>query len=180
MSWTQIFSPMPSMSIAPREAKWKIRCTRWAGHSRLTQYRSASPSRRTSSWPQTGQSLGNRQGTASAGRSDSTGATTSGMTSPALRTTTVSPSRTSLRATSSSLWRVARATVEPPTKTGVSEAKGVARPVRPMLTKIRSRTVVFSSGGNLKAMAQRGALLVKPMRRRWSRSSTLMTAPSIS
>ena len=37
----------------------------------------------------------------------STGPTTSGITSPALRTMTVSPGRTSLRATWSSLWRVA-------------------------------------------------------------------------
>ncbi len=85
-----------------------------------------------------------------------------------------------MRATSSSLWSVARATVDPPTNTGVSAAKGVARPVRPMLTKMCSRTVVFSSGGNLKAMAHRGALLVDPIRRRCSRLSTLMTAPSIS
>ena len=43
------------------------------------------------------------------------GETTWGITSPARMTTTSSPSRTSLRARSSSLWRVAVVTVTPPT-----------------------------------------------------------------
>ncbi len=75
---------------------------------------------------------------------DSTGPTTSGITSPALRTTTVSPGRTSLTATWSWLCSVAMPTVEPPTKTGSSTANGVARPVRPTDTMM-SR----SSGGAL-------------------------------
>ncbi len=57
--------------------------------------------------------------------------TTSGMTSPARRTITVSPTRTSLRSTSSSLCRVALVTVTPPTNTGASRATGVSLPVRP-------------------------------------------------
>ena len=58
-----------------------------------------------------------------------TGPTTSGMTSPALCTRTMSPGRTSFSRTWSSLCRVASCTVEPPTKTGDSRANGVARPV---------------------------------------------------
>ena len=78
-----------------------------------------------------------------------TGPTTSGITSPALRTTTVSPGRTSLARTWSSLWRVASETVEPPTKTGSSTAKGVAFPVRPIETAMPFNVVDRSSGGNL-------------------------------
>ncbi len=63
------------------------------------------------------------------------------MTSPAFRTMTVSPGRTSFARTWSSLWRVANDTVEPPTKTGSSTAKGVAFPVRPMDTSIRRSRV---------------------------------------
>ena len=77
-------------------------------------------------------------GTASPRRcaSATTGPTTSGMTSPARRTTTVSPISTPLRLTSSSLCSVAVLTVTPPTCTGSSEANGVTRPVRPTLTKM--------------------------------------------
>ena len=71
-------------------------------------------------------------------------------------------------------------TVEPPTNTGSSTANGVARPVRPMLTMIPRNTVVFSSGGNLNAIAHRGARLVKPSSLRCARSSTFTTAPSMS
>ncbi len=82
-------------------------------------------------------------------RSPSTGPTTSGMTSPAFRTVTVSPGRTSLAATWSSLCRVDRPTVEPPTNTGSITANGVAFPVRPMDTMMSLSSVVRSSGGNL-------------------------------
>ena len=51
-------------------------------------------------------------------RSATTGATISGMTSPALRSTTVSPISTPLRVTSWALCRVAISTVEPLTNTG--------------------------------------------------------------
>ena len=102
------------------------------------------------------------------------------MTSPALRTTTVSPIRTSLRATSSWLCSVDICTVDPPTNTGSSTANGVARPVRPMLTMMFLSLVVFSSGGNLYAIAQRGARLVEPISARCASESTFTTAPSIS
>jgi len=52
-------------------------------------------------------------------RAATTGPTISGMTSPALRSTTVSPIRTPLRATSCALWSVAYVTVDPATVTGV-------------------------------------------------------------
>ena len=54
-------------------------------------------------------------------------------------------------------------TLAPPTNTGSSTANGVARPVRPMLTMMSLRIVVFSSGGNLYAIAQRGAREVNPI-----------------
>ncbi len=96
-----------------------------------------------------GQVVGNVQGSLSAGRIDETGPTTSGITSPALRTMTVSPGRTSLARTWSSLCNVAMPTVDPPTNTGSSTANGVARPVRPIDTWMSLSTVVRSSGGNL-------------------------------
>ena len=110
-----------------------------------------------------GTSSGTSNGLVFGGRLATTGPTTSGMTSPARRTTTVSPGRTSLRSTSSSLCSVAMPTLAPPTNTGSSTANGVARPVRPMLTMMSRRIVVFSSGGNLYAIAQRGARDVKPI-----------------
>ena len=57
--------------------------------------------------------------------------TMAGMISPAFSTSTVSPMRMSLRSISSSLWRVARETVEPEMRTGSSSATGVSTPVRP-------------------------------------------------
>ena len=71
-----------------------------------------------------GQVVGNAHGLERFGRSASTGPTTSGMTSPARRTITVSPGRTSLARTWSSLCRVAWPTLAPPTNTGSSRANG--------------------------------------------------------
>src|SRR5512138_3020507 len=88
------------------------------------------------------------------------GPTTRGITSPAFSTMTQSPSRISFRAMSSALWSVAIDTVEPDTNTGSSVANGVTAPVRPTLTSLLLRRVVFCSAGNLKATAQRGNLLV--------------------
>ena len=70
--------------------------------------------------------------------------------------------------------------MEPPTKTGSRTANGVARPVRPIETSIVRSLVERSSGGNLKAMAHRGAREVAPSRRCSVRSSTFTTTPSIS
>ena len=119
------------MSMAPREAKCSMVPATRAGHEMLGQRVSASPSGRTRVWPHTGHSVGNTHSGRPSGRSASTGPTISGMTSPALRTMTMSPGRTSLALTWSWLCRVATPTVEPPTKTGSSWPNGVARPVRP-------------------------------------------------
>ena len=67
------------------------------------------------------------------------GLTTFGMTSPPFSMSTRSPSRRSLRATSSALWRVAIEIVEPASRTGSSTAYGVTAPVRPTLTSIFRR-----------------------------------------
>ncbi len=114
------------------------------------------------------------------GRFAATGPTISGITSPARRTITVSPLRTSLRWTSSSLCSVAYVIVTPPTNTGSSTANGVTFPVRPVWTSIERRIVVRSSGGNLYAIAHRGAWDVAPSRCCSSVWSTLITVPSIS
>jgi hypothetical protein len=97
-----------------------------------------------------------------------------------LRTTTVSPGRTSFSATCSRLCSVAIDTVLPLTTTGSSTAKGVTRPVRPTDTMMSRSSVWRSSGANLYATAHRGAREVKPRTSRWARSSTLTTTPSIS
>ena len=52
---------------------------------------------------------------------------------------TVSPTRMSLRAISSSLCSVARDTTTPPTVTGSSSATGVSAPVRPTWIVISSQ-----------------------------------------
>ncbi len=106
--------------------------------------------------------------------------TTCGMTSPARCTRTRSPSRTSLRATSSRLWSVARLTVTPPISTGRISATGVTTPVRPTLGTILRIWVSCLRGGNLKAKAQRGWCEVAPSSSRAASSSSLITTPSIS
>ena len=96
-------SPKPSMSIARRLAKCSSACLRCAGQNRPpVQCQSASPSSRTMALPHTGQCppsrLNRSNGSpALAGRISITTPTTSGITSPARRTITVSPMRTSLR-----------------------------------------------------------------------------------
>ncbi len=140
---------MPSMSIAVREAKWRIFSTSCAGHEAPVQRMMAPSSSFAVLAPHTGQLFGNSYGLESAGRLDSTTETISGMTSPARRTKTVSPLRTSLRRSSSSLCSVARDTVTPPTLTGLRCATGVSAPVRPTCTSMDSTSVDSSSGGNL-------------------------------
>ena len=137
------------MSMAPRR-RWTRVPQRWAGQPVVLGQRVAdSPSGRTSGVPHSGHLVGNFQRRSPLGRLVRTGPTTSGMTSPALRTNTVSPGRTSRRATSSWLCRVARPTVEPATSTGSSIANGVATPVRPIDTWMSLSRVVRSSGGYL-------------------------------
>ena len=102
------------------------------------------------------------------------------MTSPPLATHTVSPTRTSRRATSSKLCSVARDTVEPATPTGSSSATGVSTPVRPTWTTMSARWSWSPSGGYLKAIAQRTARAVAPRPRCSAGRSILTTTPSVS
>ena len=142
------------------------RSTAWAGQiSPPVQRFTTSPGGRTAWLPQAGQTSGKAKGALSAGRLSSTTETICGMTSPARCSTTVSPMRTSLRAISSSLCRVACCTMTPPTLTGCITARGVSAPVRPTWISIRSSVVVACSAGNFQAMAQRGARPTKPSRR---------------
>ena len=119
-------------------------------------------------------------GRAEGGRRSSTTFSTWGITSPARRIITVSPTRMSLRRISSSLWRVALVTVTPATLTGRSLATGVSAPVRPTWTSMASSSVISSWAGNFWAIAQRGARETNPRRRCRAMSSTLKTTPSMS
>ena len=94
--------PRDSMSKAPRPASPKSRSRSCAGHDRLLGQRmSLSPSfAGASSVPQEGQWVGMTNAVSLPSRRSATGPRISGMTSPALRTTTVSPIRTPLRSTS--------------------------------------------------------------------------------
>ena len=85
-----------------------------------------------------------------------------------------------MRRISCSLCSVAYVIVTPPTSTGSSTANGVTLPVRPVCTSICFNRAVRSSGGNLYAIAHRGAWLVAPSSRCRSLWSTLITVPSIS
>ncbi len=168
------------MSIAPRKCltSWKF----WPGQPRrLGQIVHTESGGFTVGVSQIGQRFGGR---ALRRRRPSrrwiSGAITCGITSPARVTTTSSRSRTSLRARSSSLCRVAVETVTPPTCTGSSIANGSSRPVRPTFQTTRFRVVVAVIGGNFHAIAQRGSRPVTPSSRQSGRWSTLTTTPSIS
>ena len=137
------------MSIALRPAKCLSRSSSCAGHDAFGQRRSTSPSGFTAGVPQTGQRSGGDQGRAPFGLFSSTTRTTLGITSPPRSMRTVSPTRTSLRAISSSLWRVARLTVAPASATGARWATGVSLPVRPTCTSIASTVVAACIAGYL-------------------------------
>ena len=85
--------PSTSMSNADRPARWNNRSRSCAGQDcELGQRMSMSPSFiGRSVVPQEGHSVGITHGYASSGRSSITGPRISGITSPALRSTTVSP-----------------------------------------------------------------------------------------
>ena len=139
------------MSKAPRPASPASRSRSWDGQVRaLGQRMSLSPSfSGASGVPQEGHSVGMTNSRSVPSRSSTTGPRISGMTSPALRSTTVSPMSTPLRRTSSALCRVARSTVDPATTTGSMTPNGVTRPVRPTLTWMSRSLVLTSSGGYL-------------------------------
>ena len=168
------------MSIARREPQWSSRSFSWAGHALFVQRQYASPWGRKATLWQAGHLVGNSQGTASGGRRDSITFTTYGMTSPARSIRTVSPTRMSLRRTSSSLWRLTLRMTTPASSTGSSCAPGVSTPVLPTLTVIARTTVVAWRAANLNAIAHRGWCAVAPSRRCCSSELTLTTAPSAS
>ena len=90
------------------------------------------PSRARTALPHTGHCARHAEvGHVAVRAAPATRPTTSGITSPARRTITVSPTRTSLRRSSNTLCSVALLTVVPPTNTGSSLATGVSLPVRP-------------------------------------------------
>ena len=116
------------MSSAPRDARWMSDWAMRLGQSTFSQKWWPSPSGRTSGWPQAGQAAGMAQALAPFGRCSGTLPTTSGMTSPARRTITVSPTRTSLASTWISLCSVALVIVTPGDGHGLEhrERRGLA------------------------------------------------------
>ena len=89
--------------------------------------------------------------------------TTSGITSPALWTKTVSPILISFRLISSWLCKVALDIITPPTLTGTNWATGVNAPVLPTLIMILEIYVVACCALNLPAIAHLGDLLLTPI-----------------
>ncbi len=131
--------PSPSMSKARRDTN-SFRCSVfWNGQRELARRSGkrtpSSPaeliSRTTGVFSGHGHVLGNSYASAPFGRFSITTPSTCGITSPARWIVTVSPIRTSSRAISSALCRVAFCTTTPPTVTGSSFATGVSAPVRP-------------------------------------------------
>ena len=171
--------PRPSTSRAPLLTQWRSPPRRIAGQLLLTQRVAASSPSRMSSEPHSGQCFGSCTGWASAGLSSGSTRTTSGMISPALRTTTVSPRCRSSSAMRSALCRVARLTLVPAKGTGSNSATGVTAPVRPTCTATRSKRLGASSAGNFSAIAQRGAFWVKPAESCSLKSLSFTTTPSV-
>ena len=181
-SWSISFSPRPSTSIASRWANQRIgslSCSGqaaggWSSGSRPRPAR-ARPGRRSS-----GRSSGKTKGTSEPSRASTSTRTTCGMISPAFWITTVSPTRTSLRAISSALCRVARLTVVPGEGDGRQVGHGrqlagladLDADVRgPSSPPARPRTCTRSPSA--------GSCSGCPAASRWPRSSTLMTRPSV-
>ena len=166
------------MFMAVRWAKWRIDSFSRAGQLASMQRATTSPASRTTGEPQAGHSAGRTNGRRSAPSAATR--TTLGITSPLRSTTTRSPICRPSRAISSSLWRVARDTVTPPTSTGRSRARGVTAPVRPTWTSMSSTTVSACCAAGLQATAHRGDFDVAPSRRQRAVSSSLNTTPSMS
>ena len=171
--------PSPSTSRAPLLTQWRKPPRRIAGQLLLMQRVAASLSSRTKVEPHSGQWSGRSRGTAPSGRSSGSTRTTSGMISPALRTTTVSPRCRSSSAMRSALCRVARLTLVPARATGSNSATGVTAPVRPTCTTSFSSLLGASSAGYFRAMAQRGAFWVVPASSCRRRSLSFTTTPSV-
>jgi hypothetical protein len=135
------------MSIAAETQLISVSSPR-EGQARFGQRCITSPSGFTTSASQSGQRLGILNGFVPLACGPA-GPTICGITSPARCTITTSPSRISLRLMSSSLWRVAREMVTPPTLTGSRIAHGLSAPVRPTLIAICSSFVWAVSGAHL-------------------------------
>ena len=71
-------------------------------------------------------------------------------------------------------------TVTPPTRAGATLATGVTTPVRPTWYSMAFNRVRCRGGGYLYALAHRGERVTLPNTACKRRSSTLITAPSIS
>lgn len=117
VSAAAVTSPRASMSSAPRDPMCSTRPRTCAGHDRAFGHRrSMSPSFiGRSGVPHSGHSAGMTNSRSVPSRLSTTGPSTSGMTSPALRRTTVSPMSTPFAFTTSLLWSVACLTTEPAT-----------------------------------------------------------------
>ena len=171
------------MSIAPLLTKCLTAWNSWPGHeARLGQIVQTPSSGLIVGVPHDGHFAG---GSGTGPRflrrcAFAVGETTCGMTSPARRTITSSPSRTSLRRRSSSLCSVASLTTTPETSTGSSCANGTMWPVRPTFQATRWSVVVAVLGANFQAIAPRGSRPTTPSCRWSARSSTFTTTPSIS
>ncbi len=126
------------MSIAPRETKCASSCQRRSGQTRFGHLVNTEPSALTVGVPHTGQRSRAAAADPTRLRSSACGAgeMTCGITSPARRTITSSPTRTSLRSRSSSLCSVAFCTVTPPTWTGSRRAHGCRSPNLPTFHSI--------------------------------------------
>src|SRR5678815_5954466 len=123
--------PSPRISIASFEAKWINLSKTWAGQLMLIHLHAASSSDLNSSVPQDGQCLGNFIGRSLPFRNSINGLTMYGITSPALSTSTVSPTRISFSRIMSSLKSETDFTVTPPMCTGSILATGPIFPVLP-------------------------------------------------
>ena len=89
-----VLSPIPSMFIASREAKCASVRSSCAGQDAFPQRTAASPSSRATGSPQEGQTASITNTRSPPVRFSASGPTTSGIMSPALRTSTRSPMRT--------------------------------------------------------------------------------------
>src|SRR5688500_18884850 len=145
------------MSAAARDAQWISRRTVCAGQATFVQYSSRLLPCSVSGSPQLGHSDGGTISRSAPVRLDSSRTpATNGITSPARRTSTVSPILMPRARITSWLASVARVTVVPPTNTGSSAATGATLPVLPTSHSTSASTVVFSSAAYLNASAPRG------------------------
>ena len=117
------------MSAAAREAQWISRRTVCAGQATLVQKSSRELPCSVSGCPHEGHSDGGTMSRSSPVRLDASSTpATNGITSPARRTSTVSPILMPRARMTSWLASVARVTVVPPTNTGSSWATGAILP----------------------------------------------------